>query len=194
MKEKVVPRHWGRAAGGCGSQTGGSGNGSRDPGETSAQVQAKPDRSRDRRKRYSGEKSKRRRGSMSRERWDSSTTPSFSSLTCHSLQEEMQSEELRWDLTEPRTWPCQGGTAAKVQSLDPRLDILHNHTGVGRCHKLQASFLLLQRYLTVRKQTQNENNSRARTRGQMKLGGGRITWWMCWENTTESCSVSGLGD
>lgn len=50
------------------AKLGGSGNGSRDPGETSAQVQAKPDRSKDRKKRYSGEKSKRRRGSMSRER------------------------------------------------------------------------------------------------------------------------------
>lgn len=121
-------------------------------------------------------KSKRRSGSMSRERWESSTTPSFPSLTCHSVQEEMQSEKLGWDLTEPRTWSCQGGMAGKVQSLGLRLDVLHNHMGVGRCHKFQASFLLFQRYLTVWKQTYNENNSQARTSGQMKLGGGR------WQN------------
>ena len=50
---------------------------------------------------------------MSRERWESSTTPSFSSLTCYSVQEEMQSEKLGWDLTEPRTWSCQGGRQEK---------------------------------------------------------------------------------
>ena len=39
-------------------------------------------------------KSKRRSGSVSRERGGSSTSPSFSSLTCHSVQEEMQPEKL----------------------------------------------------------------------------------------------------
>lgn len=63
--------------------------------------------------------------------------------------------------------------AGEVPYLGLRPDILHSHTGVGRCHKL-ASFLLFQRYLTVQKQTYNENNSQARTSGQMKLGGGRI--------------------